>query len=77
MLVAVVLVSVALVVEAEGWPSSLAGSKLHPCSPPLPKNKVLCLVEEVEADLVLKLAGSDDRAVLKELGWPFPRCAGW
>ena len=33
-------------------------------------------MEEVEADLVQKLAGSDDRAVLKELGWPFPRCDG-
>jgi len=34
---------------------------------------VLGLVDSVEADLADKLSGSDERAVLKELGWPFSR----
>ena len=34
---------------------------------------VLELVDEIESDLAEKLADSDERAVLKELGWPFPR----
>ena len=34
---------------------------------------VLELVDEVESDLAEKLADSDERAVLKDLGWPFSR----
>ncbi|GAX80381.1 hypothetical protein CEUSTIGMA_g7820.t1 [Chlamydomonas eustigma] len=34
---------------------------------------VVDLVDQVNSDLEEKLSGSDERAVLKELGWPFPR----
>ncbi len=42
--------------------------------------ELLGLVDELAVDIAEKLAGSDDRAVLKELGWPFHRLVsllGW